>query len=69
MLAKINRNKKAREKRKMEKEAKKTVSVSVNSEIWRKIKAFAVLEELSVAQMVEKALEDEIKIMEGRKNA
>ena len=53
----------------MEKEAKKTVSVSVNSEIWRKIKAFAVLEELSVAQMVEKALEDEIKIMEGTKNA
>ena len=66
MLAKINRNKKAREKRKMEKEAKKTVSVSVDREIWRKIKAFAVLEELSVAQMVEKALEDEIKIMEGK---
>ena len=48
---------------------KKPVCMKIDADLWRQFKACAVINGLKLAEMVEKALIDEVKLMEGKKNA
>ena len=53
----------------MKEENKKPVCAIIDVDVWRKIKALAAVSGLKMAEMVEKALKDEIKMMEEKQNA
>jgi hypothetical protein len=53
----------------MKEENKKPVCICIDTELWRKVKACAAINGCKMAEMVEKALKDEIKMMEGKNNA
>ena len=48
---------------------KKPVSMKINADVWRIFKVCAVANGYKVAELVEKALIDEVKKMEGKNNA
>ena len=48
---------------------KKPVSMKIDADVWRIFKACAVANKFKVAELVEKALIDEVKLMEGKDNA
>ena len=48
---------------------KKPVCIKIDADVWRQFKACAVIHSLKLTDLVEKALNDEIKIMEGTNNA
>ena len=48
---------------------KKPVCMKIDADLWRQFKACAVIHGLKLAELVEKALIDEVKMMEGKKNA
>ena len=48
---------------------KKPVCMKIDADLWRQIKACAVINGLKLTEMVEKALIDEVKLMEEKKNA
>lgn len=48
---------------------KKPVSMKIDADVWRIFKVCAVANGLKVTELVEKALIDEVKIMEEKKNA
>ena len=53
----------------MKEENKKPVCMKIDADVWRQIKACAVIHSLKLAELVEKALIDEVKMMEVKKNA
>ena len=48
---------------------KKPVSMKIDADVWRIFKACAVANNYKLAELVEKALIDEVKKMEGKNNA
>ena len=48
---------------------KKPVSMKIDADVWRIFKACAVANGLKLTVLVEKALIDEVKLMEENKNA
>lgn len=48
---------------------KKPVSMKIDADVWRIFKTCAVANGLKVTELVEKALIDEVKLMEEKKNA
>ena len=48
---------------------KKPVSMKIDADVWRIFKTCAVANNYKLAELVEKALIDEVKLMEGNKNA
>lgn len=48
---------------------KKPVSMKIDADVWRIFKTCAVSNGLKVTELVEKALIDEVKLMEEKKNA
>ena len=54
---------------KMKEENKKPVCMKIDADLWRQFKACAVINGMKLAEMVEKALIDEVKMMEVNKNA
>ena len=48
---------------------KKPVSMKIDADVWRIFKTCAVANNYKLAELVEKALIDEIKLMEDKKNA
>ena len=48
---------------------KKPVSMKIDADVWRIFKTCAVANGLKLTVLVEKALIDEVKLMEGNKNA
>jgi hypothetical protein len=58
------KNKKRKTTMKEEEKTKKTVCVCIDVELWRKVKACAAIEGRKMAEMVEKALKDEIRMKE-----
>lgn len=67
MVAGQNNNKIG--ERKMNENNKKPVSMKIDADVWRIFKVCAVANGLKVTELVEKALIDEVKIMEEKKNA
>lgn len=67
MVAGQNNNKIG--ERKMNENNKKPVSMKIDADVWRIFKTCAVANGLKVTELVEKALIDEVKIMEEKKNA
>ena len=67
MVAGQNNNNKRRTK--MKEENKKPVSMKIDADVWRIFKVCAVSNNYKLAELVEKALIDEVKLMEGKKNA
>ena len=61
-------NNKRRTKMK-EENNKKPVSMKIDADVWRIFKTCAVANGLKLTVLVEKALIDEVKLMEGQKNA
>ena len=55
--------------RKMNENNKKPVSMKIDADVWRIFKACAVSNNYKVAELVEKALIDEVKMMEVKENA
>ena len=53
----------------MKEENKKPVCMKIDADLWRQFKACAVINNYKLAELVEKALIDEVKLMEGKKNA
>lgn len=53
----------------MKEENKKPVSMKIDADVWRIFKACAVSNNYRVAELVEKALIDEVKKMEEKNNA
>ena len=59
-----------KEKQKMKEENnKKPGCMQIDADLWRQFKACAVINGLKLAELVEKALIDEVKLMEGKENA
>ena len=54
---------------KMKEENKKPVCMKIDADLWRQFKACAVIHGLKLTELVEKALIDEVKLMEVKKNA
>ena len=54
---------------KMKEENKKPVSMKIDADVWRIFKTCAVANNYKLTELVEKALIDEVKLMEGKKNA
>ena len=52
-----------------EENKKKPVSMKIDADVWRVFKVCAVAHSYKVAELVEKALIDEVKMMEEKKNA
>ena len=52
-----------------EENKKKPVSMKIDADVWRIFKACAVSNNFKVAELVEKALIDEVKKMEEKNNA
>ena len=48
---------------------KKPVSMKIDADVWRIFKICAVANNMKMAELVEKALIDEVKLMEAKKNA
>ena len=48
---------------------KKPVSMKIDADVWRIFKTCAVSNSMKLAELVEKALIDEVKLMEEKKNA
>ena len=48
---------------------KKPVSMKIDADVWRIFKTCAVANNYKLAELVEKALIDEVKMMEGKKKA
>ena len=48
---------------------KKPVCMKIDADVWRQCKACAAINGLKLAELVEKALIDEVKLMEVKKNA
>ena len=48
---------------------KKPVSMKIDADVWRIFKICAVANNYKLTALVEKALIDEVKLMEGNKNA
>ena len=67
MVAGQNNNNKRRTK--MKEENKKPVSMKIDADVWRIFKVCAVSNNYKLTELVEKALIDEVKLMEGNKNA
>ena len=65
MVAEQNKQK---ENKKMKEENKKPVCMKIDADVWRIFKVCAVANGLKLAELVEKALIDEIKKMEEEKN-
>ena len=55
--------------KKMKEENKKPVSMKIDADVWRIFKICAVANGLKLTELVEKALIDEVKKMEGKNNA
>lgn len=53
----------------MKEEKKKPVSMKIDADVWRIFKTCAVANGYKVAELVEKALIDEVKMMEEKNNA
>ena len=53
----------------MKDENKKPVCMKIDADVWRIFKTCAVANGLKLAVLVEKALIDEVKLMEGKNNA
>ena len=53
----------------MKEENKKPVSMKIDADVWRIFKVCAVSNNYKLTELVEKALIDEVKLMEGKKNA
>ena len=53
----------------MKGENKKPVCMKIDADLWRQFKACAVIHGLKLAELVEKALIAEVKLMEANKNA
>ena len=62
-----NNNKKG--ELKMKEENKKPVSMKIDADVWRIFKVCAVANGYKLAELVEKALIDEVKKMEEKNNA
>lgn len=71
MVAGQNNNKTTTKgERKMKEENnKKPVSMKIDADVWRIFKTCAVANGYKLAELVEKALIDEVKKMEGKNNA
>ena len=54
---------------KMKEENKKPVSMKIDADVWRIFKVCAVANNMKLTELVEKALIDEVKLMEVKKNA
>lgn len=67
MVAGQNNNKIG--ERKMNENNKKPVSMKIDADVWRIFKTCAVANGLKLTVLVEKALIDEVKLMEEKKNA
>ena len=52
-----------------EENTKKPVSMKIDADVWRIFKICAVANNYKLTALVEKALIDEVKLMEGNKNA
>ena len=48
---------------------KKPVCMKIDADVWRIFKVCAVSNNMKLTELVEKALIDEVKMMEGKKNA
>ena len=48
---------------------KKPVCMKIDADVWRIFKVCAVSNNMKLAELVEKALIDEVKLMEDKKNA
>ena len=48
---------------------KKPVSMKIDADVWRIFKTCAVANNYKMTELVEKALIDEVKLMEGKNNA
>ena len=57
------------ERKMKEENNKKPVSMKIDADVWRIFKVCAVANNMKMAELVEKALIDEVKLMEGNKNA
>ena len=64
-----NNNNNNKRRTKMKEENKKPVSMKIDADVWRIFKACAVANGYKVAELVEKALIDEVKMMEEKNNA
>ena len=62
-------NNKKGERKMKEENNKKPVSMKIDADVWRIFKTCAVANNYKLAELVEKALIDEIKLMEDKKNA
>lgn len=49
-----------------EESKKKPVCMKIDADVWRKVKVLAASEGIKMTDLVEKALKDEIKMMEGK---
>ena len=59
-----------KENKKMKEEnTKKPVCMKIDADVWRIFKVCAVSNNMKLAELVEKALIDEVKMMEGKNNA
>ena len=62
-------NKTTKGERKMNENNKKPVSMKIDADVWRILKTCAVANNMKLTELVEKALIDEVKLMEVKKNA
>ena len=58
-----------RRRTKMKEENKKPVCMKIDADVWRIFKTCAVANNMKLTELVEKALIDEVKLMEVKKNA
>ena len=57
------------ERKMKEENNKKPVSMKIDADVWRIFKTCAVANNMKLTELVEKALIDEVKLMEVKKNA